>query len=242
MQHVVEESKRIYHGTAAENRFQIFHDGLTQWWEPDAQAYLANVLQFPLNRQLRCEGSTNQDNRYHCKVVGDSPELCRGLDSHGFADLKRQLNWAVALSSIYSRDDPRRFKLGTPTEVASALRRAWQMEPTSQRIVEDILAFRRVLLKIVDVHGCVVPDEFLRSGRRYMKVKGEGDCKNKPKKNQRKDTLSLPPIHPDCVEAFHRLSGTVLLENAEAADLEANLYPLHDFDDQMPNDLGDKPV
>ena len=48
MKHVVEESNKVYAGTTAHNQFFIFHDGLSQWWEPGAQAYLRDVLKFPL--------------------------------------------------------------------------------------------------------------------------------------------------------------------------------------------------
>jgi hypothetical protein len=61
--------------------------------------------------------------------------------------------------------------MGTPKEVASSLIRAWEIEPTSERIIEDIRAFPRVLQVIIDRDGVVVPDLFLRSGRRYEKIK-----------------------------------------------------------------------
>jgi hypothetical protein len=70
-------------------------------------------------------------------------------------------------TSAYEISDTRRFNLGTPDEVASALRRSWSMEPTSSRIVEDILAFPRVLEKLVAAKGFIVPDEALRRLRSW---------------------------------------------------------------------------
>lgn len=32
-------------------------------------------------------------------------------------------------------DDPRKYKFGTPAEVASTMRRVWEICPTSERIV-----------------------------------------------------------------------------------------------------------
>ena len=94
MSHVVKESKKLYAGTDAADRFMIFHDHLSCWWENDAQAYLRDILKFPLDRQMRAEGATNENNRYYKnKLVGNSPEMCRALDSHGFA---------VALSAKWS--------------------------------------------------------------------------------------------------------------------------------------------
>ena len=86
-------------------------------------------------------------------------QVNRRIDSHGFADLKRQLNICVSLTASYANDDPRKFKLGTPVEVWSSLSRAWTVEPTSTRIVEDISKLEFVLNKIIEKKGCVVPDE-----------------------------------------------------------------------------------
>jgi hypothetical protein len=36
--------------------------------------------------------------------------------------------------------------------------RCWQVDPTSERIVEDIEGFSRVLDIIIEHSGCVVPD------------------------------------------------------------------------------------
>jgi hypothetical protein len=156
MDHIVAESTKIYAGTDMEDKFLIFHDGLTQWWEVQAQAYL-DAKGFK-NRQLCCIGDTNIGTRYYQKVVGDSPELCRALDSFGFADLMRCVNTHVALTSVYAVDDVRRFKMGTPAEVWYTLTRCWEIEPTSARIIEDIKALPRVLDVLIENKGAVVQD------------------------------------------------------------------------------------
>jgi hypothetical protein len=152
---------------------------------------------------MRSENKTNKDNRYHLHVVGDSPELCRGLDSHGFADLKAMLNFCVALTSQYKIDDPERFHMGTPAHVASSLSRAWEAAPTSSRICDDIKSFPCVLQCIVDAKGCVVPDEALRSGRRYFKLKGDkGESKHKPRARQRVANSSPPSNSSSLCKGF----------------------------------------
>jgi hypothetical protein len=82
------------------------------------------------------------------------------------------------------------------------------MEPTSDRIVEDIMAFPRGLNKIIENKGCVVEDEFLRSGRRYLRSDEKSMCKNKPRARQRISTLKSRPVHPDCVDAEKIINST----------------------------------
>ena len=206
IKHVVDESTRIYAGSLYKDSFLIFHDGLSAWWEKGAQDYL-HSLGFR-DRQLKCLDPTNIDNRYRNKVVGDSPEICRGLDSHGFADLKVSVNYHTALSSVYDYDDIRRFNTGTPQETWSSTARCWTVEPTSERIIEDITRLRAICQKIVDVGGAIVPDENLRHGRRARSADGSKELKNKPVSKQRIATMKSRPRHSDCDEAFLRLSNS----------------------------------
>ena len=165
--HVIKESNRIYRGTDEFETFKIYHDGLSLWWSKEAQAYITSK-NF-CDRQIKCTGDTNSGNRYKNKVVGDSPEMCRGLDSHGFADLESSITYHSSLTSIYNFDNPKRFNTGSPKEMWHTMERCWTIEPTSARIVEDISVFSNVLEVIKKANGCVVSDLSLRSGRRYFK-------------------------------------------------------------------------
>ena len=50
----------------------------------------------------------------------------------------------------------------------------------------------------------------LNTGKRYKKLKSDGDMKKKPRKRDRKQTLVLRPCHPDLQPALDKLlSGTV---------------------------------
>lgn len=120
MKHVINESNKMFEGTSEYETFVIFHDGLKAWWEKEAQAYLA-TLGFE-HRQLRCLGDTNRGTIYLNKVVGNSPELCRGLDSHGFKDLNDSIQYHTTLTSKYDVDDIRAFRMGTPTQVWSKMK------------------------------------------------------------------------------------------------------------------------
>lgn len=211
MAHAVRVGNEAYKDTPFKDTWVVMHDGLSSWWEKGAQAYLRS-LGFE-HRQLGCLGDTNKGTRYHFKVVGDSPELCRGLDSHGFADFKRGINLAVGLTTRYEIGDPRRFNMGTPSEMWRTMERVWEIEPTSERIVEDILAYPMVLERIIAAKGCVVKDEFLRTGRRARRADDKGDCKHKPRAKQRKVTLRFPPIHPDCKGAYDEIIASAAKGN-----------------------------
>ena len=58
---------------------------------------------------------------YQNKVVGNSPELARGLDAHGFSDLEKSVQNHVSLTNGYDKDDPRKFEMSTPTKVSYLL-------------------------------------------------------------------------------------------------------------------------
>jgi hypothetical protein len=153
--HVITESTLVYAGTARADDFFIFHDGLTAWWTKESQEYI-DSLGF-LNRQIRCVGETNKGTRYAWKIVGDSPELCRGLDAYGFADFIRCCERHRILTSQYDNDDPRKFNFGTPDQAWHTMERCWTLEPTSDRIIADISGLVEVLQKIIEHKGCVIP-------------------------------------------------------------------------------------
>jgi hypothetical protein len=245
MDHVIEESKNIYQNTEYEDTFLIFHDGLSAWWEKEAQQYLAS--KGFSRRQLCCYDPTNIGTRYRGGVTGDSPELCSGLDRNGFADLSLSIAFHCSLSSIYPSDDIRAFRMGTPSQVEAAMMRCWMMEPTSQRIIQDITKFESVLDRIIEAQGCVVPDVFLRTGRRgdalhddprYQKLNGKGALKNKAINRQRKATIQSVqrPIHPDCEEAFNiLLAGGHNIVEVELND-NNRIVHFHTDDDEIPSD------
>jgi hypothetical protein len=231
--HVISESTRLYAGTDVANSFCIFHDGLTAWWEPQAQAYIKD--KGFLHRQLCSLGTTNSGNRYKGKPVGDSPELCRGLDSFGFAHLQRAVRLHTSVTSGLPRGHPSKFCMGTPAEVESTLRRCWTVAPTSEQIVEDIQALPRVLKCIIDAKGCVVDDLFLRSGRRERAPDGTPAAGKR--KRQTKKTHSDLGLHKDCGPALLLLQGddidAILDVDDAAAEAAVELYSSSPDDEAM---------
>ncbi|KAJ1385737.1 hypothetical protein B484DRAFT_461248, partial [Ochromonadaceae sp. CCMP2298] len=199
--HMWSESKKIYAGTEYENSFFIYRDALKQFWEKDAIQYIKQ--QGWNDRLLRITGSTNAlvGKHYEEQVVGDNPEMARALDAFGFSDLKRSMAYHTSLSSLYAVGDPRRFNMGLPEQVWSTMVRCWEVSPTSERIVEDIMDLDRVLKIVSENKGCVVHNQAFRNGRRYRRANDKGDCLHKPRQRQRKATMHGEPTHPDCLGA-----------------------------------------
>ena len=75
--------------------------------------------------------------------------------------------------------------------------------------MQDIMALPDVLQTIIEHQGCVVKDEYLRTGRRARRADDSGPLKNKRRSRQRKATLKDPVCHPDALEARNKLTTTV---------------------------------
>ena len=203
------------------------------------------------HRQLCCMGDTNKGNRYENKVVGDSPEICRGLDAYGFADFRRFIERMRALTSSYEMSNPKRFSFGTPTQVWDSMVRCWTMEPKSDRIIQDIEDFGNVLELIIHHKGSVVPECRLRHGHRQLSHNGGRVLKRKITNRQRKYLLTMGSIHPDAEDALEKLltigptEGVLALaEIEEALGIEeeafANIIDAeHDEEDDIPDDFDD---
>jgi len=163
MDHVISESERANKGTVAEGNFSIFHDCLLQWWTPKAQEYM-KAWGYE-HRQLRSLPPTCAmvNTRYRWKLEGDSPELCRGLDLHGFADLDAEVTLNCSLATYYPKGHAMRAKwnLGNVGAPWNCMAKTWMMcAPTSDCIAEGIMKVVPVLDKIIEAKGGVVPDEF----------------------------------------------------------------------------------
>ena len=183
MDHIIAEGNRLFADTDYRDSWIIGHDALSVWWEKESLDYLHTVKGFRPDRYLCAQGETNADNRYYRgSLVGNRPELMP-LDSHLNADHEYGLMWHVAITSDLDKDDPKKFKMGTPQEVSDAMDRTWEIFPAPERIVEDILRFPVALQRIKDVKGAVVPEMDNRTGRRV---------------------ISQLPYHPDCADAMQQ--------------------------------------
>ena len=192
----ITEGNKIFKETKFANSWWLCHDALSAWWEKEARDYIAS--RGFKDRQLRAWGGVNKDTRYYHSLVGNRPEMCP-LDAHLFADLKTAVNKHVVMTCGLRVDDPLRFKMGTPKELAQTLVRTWAVSPEGWRIVQDISRIPSTVAKIIEHGGCTVPDAVLRHGRREPRAK-------------------RPPaaaLHPDAVTAAAELVSELDSEIAQ---------------------------
>ena len=64
-----------------------------------------------------------------------------------------------------------------------------------------------VLDKFIEAKGCVVPDEFLRSGRQARRWDDKRTCTRRVTKRQRKTILVAKPYHPELDECWAKILG-----------------------------------
>ena len=128
------------------------------------------------------------------------------------------------------------------------------MEPTEERVRENIEALPSILNDIIKAEGRTIREfsHINNTGKRYTNIKGEGVLKNKPKKRDRKSTLVLRPCHPDLKFAIDALVAgkipeailaRIAIESASAAlSLEYGTAQVDDPDNATFEDgnLGDE--
>ena len=87
--------------------------------------------------------------------------------------------------------------------------RAWSIEPTSDRIISDILDWEDVIDKIIAAGGCVVHGLALRHGHRERaipRLDRKGLMQSRMQKHQRKVSAKhLRRVHPDAETCYERL-------------------------------------
>ena len=168
MDHLVKQGDKLFKGTPFEakegnmDKWILYHDALTAWWEEDAQRHLLDVHGIGPSRQICCQGDTNDvvGKRYVNKITGNDPNL-DPLDTNLFADYKRDISRAVAYTRTQKDDDPvtghEKYKMRTAKDVRETMLRVWKWSVTSERIVQDISRWPSTLERIIDAKGAVLP-------------------------------------------------------------------------------------
>ena len=224
MDHIIDEGNRLYADTIYKDNWIIWHDMLSQWWTPEAQAHMAS--RGMQHRQVKALGKTNAlSKRYKGKLIGDSPELMP-LDNNLFADLMNACKWNQAATRYLGNDDPRKFKRGTPEEAWSTMIRSWEYGIKSRRIVEDIQKLTYSISEIIKKEGAVVHFEGQRKGRRGQQQVHKEIGTRSQREGRSKAAIKRFldwPLHPDAFQALEdRRTFLKGKRTAEAALAVAN--------------------
>ena len=115
------------------------------------------------------------------------------------------------------------------------LDRCWRIEPSLERVVEDIESWVYAVDKIIEARGAIVSGLALRHGHRWVRANGKGESVSRRTGRDRKDTFLGRPVHPDALPSLNRMIGEVdqaLLLQAvvnieEEVQLEANAQLLN---------------
>ena len=209
----------LYAGTVMEDRWMVYGDALSAWYEKEAQEHLAKKYPLLKDRIIVPVGTSRVGTTAkRGGPPGNSPVNARATESFGFADLEYSMNFNHALACVYPYGDARRiFGQGTPNEVWHLMNECWiHCAPAPERIKEDILGWKGVAQQIVDAKGAMVPDLDFRSGRRLLRIdnktgpNGSNMRKTKAKKRDRKDTVAQElTYHPQLKGAVDVLLGGV---------------------------------
>lgn len=202
--HIWAESKAVYFGTIYEKCFSIYHDHLTLFWAKETVDYMKKIGMWRHVIKIHASASTTVSSYYIESVPGNSPENARALDSYGIADLEAAIPNMVALTSRLENDDPLKFSVGTPKLTASTLKRCWEVSPTSERVVQDIMDWRRVIDLGIGYNGCIIPGEGFRRGHRSPRSDKKGLCESKYRNRQRVETLEGMTVHPDALDEYKK--------------------------------------
>ena len=108
----------------------------------------------------------------------------------------------------------------------STMVRTWGLELTSTRITQDFKSLPRALDVIIAAEGCIVKDDFHRTGRRSRRSDEKDGLKLKPRNSQILATLKTCPPHPDAEHSMDilrrggrdKLAGKVEEIAAESLD------------------------
>jgi hypothetical protein len=174
----MQESNQVMQGTKHADDWYFYHDALSQLTAKDMQNWLVEKgykerWLLPLIGLIK---GTVDENR----PIGDSLEMMP-LDNSLFEDLHAEVCRHAAQTVLLPLEDPEKFSLANPKEVARAYLRLWDhMLPTnegcpcSSRIVEDCTKFVSNIRVIYDAKGIMVSGVGNRNGHCRDTAAGTG--------------------------------------------------------------------
>lgn len=170
----------MFAGSTHANDWVCWSDGLSQWWEKEAQEHW-NVTLGMAGRQICSLAPTNVGTIYAGKLPGDRPQWMP-LDDCLFNDFKRSRAEHIAATFDLAADHAEKFSMANPTLGPSTFLRVWEVAPTDARIIQDIDRVRRSNQRVIEAEGGVV-EGVKRNGGRAARCR-------------------LPPLHPHAEAAL----------------------------------------
>lgn len=170
--HMFEETKKIYRNTTHTNDWKLYHDALSLMTAKECRSYIQKkgYEEHWILPQQDLFSDDPSLKAYTNRPVGNSPELCN-LDSCLNKDIHEAVNKHIQLTTGFKKDDERKFRIETPLHGSRSYRRILDpsesgIAPTSQRIIEDTNSVLKSILMIIEAKGTVVPDINNRARRR----------------------------------------------------------------------------
>jgi len=115
IEHVVQETKRVFTDMKYDGNCFFYHDALTQMTNKDMKEWMREKGY--LNMWVLLMKGCNAGTPYADCPVGDSSEMMP-LDSSIFKDLHAGVCRHITRTMLLDVNDPKRFSLVTPTKVA----------------------------------------------------------------------------------------------------------------------------
>ena len=168
--HMFEETRKVFEGTIHESDWFIYHDALTLFSSATSLRYME--MKGYKAHLILPELGLNDGTIYINRMVGMRPELMP-MDAHLNQDTHESVDRHCNLTSHLPDSDPRKFSKRTPNKLRSAYKRVWDPElgpeggaPTGERIKQDIdRVIDETYLKIFHRRGRVL-DTSAYKGRR----------------------------------------------------------------------------
>ena len=189
--------------TKAAGKKYFYHDALSLMTCKKTMAWMKKegYLKMWIRPQAGLFEDDSELKRFWGRVVGNSPELML-LDKRLNKDLHEAVNQHYILTNDLLKEDPRRFGMETPRQVASSYIRVWDpstgVAPSSKRIVQDFIAvFHDAVPRIIGGKGICLDDNAISGRRNERKRKRSEKWGGKRKRKLALDNYGTYELHED---------------------------------------------
>ncbi|CAB9515795.1 hypothetical protein SEMRO_739_G195380.1 [Seminavis robusta] len=183
VEHIFEETKehmQEIHGEDCDD-WWVYHDALSLMTATTTRAWMEEkgYLKHWILPECGLNTHTPKHKQYYSKApVGNSPELMP-WDCSLNKDFDDAISHHITQTHHLAEDHECKFSYTTPVRGSYCLRRVYECNPRSERIVQDVNRFPKHLVRIMESEGCVVRDignskkeeeslRGLRSGKRGL--------------------------------------------------------------------------